>query len=492
MSGGLRAASRLTNKPVTYHLRHFIVPLDRGIFRKVLFLALPVIVGNLSRVLMNVVDVAMVGRLGVNALAAVGLGGVLIWTIFSVGVAFRTGVQTITARRHGEKRWADCGQALNNGLIFAVVVGAVVSVIGYLAAERVIGFLIHDPAVIPLAVIYTEWSFIGAACITVGYAFQGFFNGVEQTKVHMEVTMASNLLNVYLNAGLIFGSENLASMLARTPLGDLSALALLWSPFNFPALGVEGAAIATLIASVWMIVHYAVRGAARQFRTKYRTYHGGIKRETLEKIIDIATPQGLQEVGVTIVYILFFKIIAMIGTLEVAATEVVFTIMTASFMPGIGFGVACATLVGKHLGEKDPHRAAVSMAESVRWSVIFMGGMGILFMAFPRTILPFFTNDVEVIRMGVAALRLLGVIQFFDAVGMTLWFALTGAGNTKFPAIMDLTLAWGVFLPLSYLSAVELQMGIMGPWISFGIYITLYASVIAWKVLKGDWKKIIV
>ena len=160
-----------------YRLRHFIVPLDRSIFRKVLYLALPVIVGNLSRVLMNVVDVAMVGRLGVNALAAVGMGGVLIWTVFSVGIAFRTSVQTITARRYGERRWADCGQALNNGLIFAVGIGAVVSVVGYLAAETVIEFLIKDPAVIPLAVIYTQWSFVGAACITVGYAFQGFFNG---------------------------------------------------------------------------------------------------------------------------------------------------------------------------------------------------------------------------------------------------------------------------------------------------------------------------
>ena len=159
--------------------------------------------------------------------------------------------------------------------------------------------------------------------------------------------------------------------------------------------------------------------------------------------------------------------------------------MTASFMPGIGFGVACATLVGKHLGEKDPQRAAVSMVESVRWSVIFMGSMGILFMTFPATILPFFTNDRQVIEMGVVALRLLGVIQFFDAVGMTLWFALTGAGNTKFPAVMDMALAWGVFLPLSYLSAVKLQLGIMGPWISFGIYIMLYASVIAWKVAEG-------
>ncbi|SVB53644.1 uncharacterized protein METZ01_LOCUS206498, partial [marine metagenome] len=376
---------------------------------------------------MNVVDVAMVGRLGAKSLAAVGLGAVLIWTILSIGVAFRTGVQTVTARRYGQKRFSDCGLALNSGLALASIVGVIFSMMGYKMAGVAIRFLIDDPDVIPLAIVYTQWSFVGAACITIGYAFQGFYNGVERTRIHMEVTIVSNLLNIYLDAGLIFGNARLTEMLASSPVGDISFLSVLWSPFDFPALGVEGAAIATLCAAVWMIIHYTLRGFTQEFRTNYGTYKGGFSRETLKKEVEVAAPQGFQEVGVTIVYVLFFKIIGMIGTVEVAATEVVFTLAMASFLPAIGFGVACATLVGKALGEEDPERAAVSMLESVRWSVIFMGTMGILFLLFPRPILLIFTNDREVIEMGLVALRILGVVQFFDAVGMTLWFALSGA-----------------------------------------------------------------
>ena len=471
-------------------LRRIILPTDPAVFRRVLTLAFPIILGNLSRVLMNVVDVAMVGRLGAKSLAAVGLGAVLIWTILSIGVAFRTGVQTVTARRYGQKRFSDCGLALNSGLALASIVGVIFSMMGYKMAGVAIRFLIDDPDVIPLAIVYTQWSFVGAACITIGYAFQGFYNGVERTRIHMEVTIVSNILNIYLDAGLIFGNARLTEMLASSPVGDISFLSVLWSPFDFPALGVEGAAIATLCAAVWMIIHYTLRGFTQEFRTNYGTYKGGFNRETLKKEVEVAAPQGFQEVGVTIVYVLFFKIIGMIGTVEVAATEVVFTLAMASFLPAIGFGVACATLVGKALGEEDPERAAVSMLESVRWSVIFMGTMGILFLLFPRPILLIFTNDGEVIEMGLVALRILGVVQFFDAVGMTLWFALSGAGNTLFPAIIDLSLSWGIFLPGSYLLGIVFGYGLIGPWLAFAIYLFLYAICITWKILKGDWKEI--
>ena len=475
---------------MTFHPKHLVLPIDRRIFKNVLTLALPVILGNLSRVLMNIADVAMVGRLGANALAAVGMGSVLIWTVMSFGIAARTGVQTVTSRRLGEKKFEECGAILSNGLIFAGVTGLILSLLGYRFTSPLINFMLKDPEVVYLAVDYTRWAFISVMFVTVGYAFQGFFNGVERTGIHMEVTVASNILNVYLNAGLIFGSENLPTLLSKTPIGDISNLAGLWTPFHFPELGVEGAAIATMFASVWMVIHYGLRAFAREFREKFFVFHGGLNKRILKRVVSIATPQGLQEVGVMLVFVLFFKIIAMIGTREVAATEVVFTIMQASFLPAAGFGIACATLVGKFLGEKNPDQAEVSIFEAVRWSVIFMGSMGLFFLLFPTTILSFFTNDREVIRLGIFALRILGVVQFADAIGMTLWFALSGAGNTRYPAIAEMIIAWGFFLPACYITVVRMGVGIEGPWICFFFYLLFYAVAVLWKVLQGDWKEI--
>ena len=125
-----------------YQLKHIIVPVDRGLSKNVLTLALPVIAGNTSRVLMNMMDVAMVGRLGAEALAAVGIGGVLIWSVMSFSVAIRTGVQTVTARRYGEKTFDQCGKVLNSGILFALLAGGLFTIAGYAAAPVLIKFLV--------------------------------------------------------------------------------------------------------------------------------------------------------------------------------------------------------------------------------------------------------------------------------------------------------------------------------------------------------------
>ena len=473
-----------------YRLSHLIYPTDKKVFRRMFYLALPVILGNLSRVLMNIVDVALVGRLGKEELAAVAMGGILIWTIIGFALAMRTGVQTVVSRRLGEGEYHKCGLALNNGLIFAAGSGLILSAVGYLLTEQLINFLLDDPKVIPMAEVYARWGFMSVFFIAIGFAFQGFFNGVEKTRIHMQVTIIANLLNVYLDVGFIFGSANLPRLFSNTPSGDISGFAGLWAPFNFPALGVEGAAIATFIASVWLAIHYLLNALMPIFRKEFGALRGGFDREIFRRIVKIATPQGLQELGVTIVFVLFFKIIAMVGTLEVAVTQIAFVIMQASFLPAAGIGTACATLVGKYLGEKDADRAESCMIEGVRWSMIFMGTMGLCFIFFPRIILPFFTNDSDLIEPGVFALRVLGVVQFLDAVAMTLWYALSGAGETKFPAVVEMIIAWVFFLPLCYLTAVVWGYGIAGAWYCFAGYIGVYAAAVAWKAIEGKWKHI--
>ena len=127
-----------------YRLSHLIYPTDKKVFRRMFYLALPVILGNLSRVLMNLVDVALVGRLGKEELAAVAMGGILIWTIIGFALAMRTGVQTVVSRRLGEGEYHKCGLALNNGLIFAAGSGLILSAVGYLLTEPLINFLLDE------------------------------------------------------------------------------------------------------------------------------------------------------------------------------------------------------------------------------------------------------------------------------------------------------------------------------------------------------------
>ncbi len=463
---------------------------DRPLSKRVMRLGLPVILSNLSRTFMNLADMAMVGHLGAVALAATGMGAMLVWTILSFAISLRTATQTVAARRLGQRKLRECGVAMHNGLLLATLFGIPVAVGGYLYADRFIPFFLSDPEVVKLSVDYASVAFLSVFFSSLGFVFQGFFTGVERTRAHMNVTVLANALNVYLNAGLIYGTENIRELFEGLGSGAFSWVGIFWSWTQFPELGVRGAALATLIASAWMVVHYSIYLLAPWIRKQFGVFSFRFDGAMLKRQIRLAAPQGSQEMLVMFGFSLFYKIVGMIGILELAATEIVFTILQTSFMPAAGIGQACATLVGKFLGENNPDRAETSIVESVRWSFWVMGTLGMVFILFPGLILSIFTSDPEVLRFGRFGLRIAGLVQFADAVGMTLWFALSGAGNTFYPAVVESGIMWLFFLPAAYITGVVFGLGYMGPWISMAIYLVLFAVAMARKILIGDWKEI--
>lgn len=408
----------------------FVFPQDKQISKEVFNLALPVIVSNLSRVLMSMVDVAMVGRLGAEALAATGMGAMLFWGALSFVLGIRTGVQTLASRRLGQKIDKECGTALHNGLFMATLYALPISLAGWLWAKDFIPYFIQDITATRLAIDYTAIVFISLLFSAYSFVFQGFYTGVEKTKVHMNVTVTSNAINVYLNAGLIYGSDGVTQFFTDT-IPSLSFLSKLWQWTTFPAMGVKGAAIATLIASTCMAVHYFSFLFSSQIKDRFSVFNLSTDRIMMMRQLKLALPQGIQEAVIAIGWSVFYKIMGMIGLIELATTELLFTIMHASFMPALGVGQACATLVGKYMGEKKIHKSEASIKESIRISVYIMGTMGMSFILIPEYYLFLFTDDPEIIRMGVFGLRMIGAVQFLDAIGFTLWFALSGAGNIE-------------------------------------------------------------
>ena len=466
-----------------------IFPQDKAISKEILNLALPVILSNLSRVLMSMVDVAMVGRLGAEALAATGMGAMLFWGALSLVLGIRTAVQTVSSRRLGQNIDHEAGTALHNGLIMATIYALPVSLGGWLWADDVLPFFINDTIATPLAVDYTSIVFISLLFSAYSFVFQGFFTGVEKTKIHMKVTVTSNIINVYLNAGLIYGTENITRFFTETT-PSLSLVSVLWQWTTFPALGVKGAALGTLIASTWMTFHYFTFLFSSQIKDRFAVFKPTIDSSMMRRQLRLAAPQGIQEAVIAVGWSMFYKIMGMIGLIELATTELLFTIMHASFMPAMGVGQACSTLVSKYMGEKKIEKSETSIKESIRLAEYIMGVMGLTFIFFPKVYLYMFTDDPEIIRMGVFGLRMIGAVQFFDAIGFVLWFALAGAGNTFFPAMVESFLTWGVIVLGSYVFGIVLEMGFIAPWLLFPVYMGLFDGIMIWKISLGDWKEI--
>ena len=467
----------------------FIFPQDKPVSKELFTLAFPVILSNLSRVLMSVVDVAMVGRLGAAALAATGMGAMLFWGALSLVIGIRTGVQTVASRRLGQKKYNQCGTALHNGLFMATVYGFPVSIAGWWLAKDFIPFFINDIKATSLAIEYSSIIFLGLLFSAYSFVFQGFYTGVEKTKIHMRVSITSNIVNVYLNAGLIYGSEGVKLFFSEN-VPALTFLSHLWQWTTFPAMGVKGAAIATVVASLWMFVHYGLYLFSKQIKSRFAVLSLSVDGEMMNRQLRLAAPQGLQEVFIAAGWSMFYKIVGMIGLIELATTELLFTIMHASFMPALGVGQACSTLVSKYMGENKINKSEASIKESIRLAEYIMGVMGLSFILFPKYYLFIFTDDPEILRMGVFGLRMIGAVQFLDAIGFVLWFALSGAGNTLFPAVVESCLTWGVIVLGSYVFGVVLGLGFKALWLLFPIYMGLFAGIMIWKIRKGDWKNI--
>ena len=439
---------------------------------------------------MSLVDVAMVGHLGPEALAATGMGGMLAWGALSIVLGIRTSVQTITSRRLGQKKTKECINALINGFILASAYALPISILGYSYGYLIIPLFIDDTLTTPIAISYFSISSIGIFFNALSFVFQGFYTGIEKTKIHLNVTIVSNVINAYLNAGLIYGKQGLVNVLGLEKISffDFSKL---WFWADFDGMGVSGAAIGTLISSIWMMLHYFYYLNKQDVVRQNKGFlSAGINVIMLKKQVSLSFPMGIQEMMIAIGYSIFYKIMSIIGIVELATTQLLFTIMHASFMPAMGVGQACATLVGKYMGSKEIEKSEQSIKESLRIAEYIMGTMGLFFIFFSKPILMIFTTDPDIINLGVWGLRLIGFLQFIDAICFTLFLALTGAGNTLFPALVESSLIWGFMLPVSYYAGVVLSIGFKAPFVAFAVYLFLMAFILSIKVAKGDWKEI--
>ena len=460
------------------------------ISKEVITLSIPIILSNISRVMMGLIDMGMVGRLGANAIAAVGMGSMIVWIFMSLGISLRTATQVICSRRLGQKKFNQCGFSLRNGQFLAFSIGLPLSIFGFFSTEKIVSLFISNPNVIINCINYTQFCFLGLYTTLACFVFMGFFTGIEKPKLHMKVTIISNIVNIYFNAGLIFGTEKINNYFQSFDSSILSKLWILWAWFEFPELNVKGAAIATVIASTYSLLHYTTYLFHSNISNKFAVFSFKLNSKMILKQIKLATPPAIQEILVTTGFALFYKIMGLIGTLELASTQIVFTIMHSSFMPALGVGQSCSTLVGKYLGQENFEKAEIAIFESIKWALYIMGTMGIIFIIFPKLIIPIFTEDQNIISLSIPSLQIVGCLQFIDAIAITLWFALGGAGNTSYPAFVDAFSCFCFFLPFSYLMGITLGWGYIGPWIAFSLHLILVMTLMILKVRTGSWKYI--
>jgi len=435
--------------------------------RRVLDLAMPVMLGSLSTTLLSTVDTIMLGRLGKEPLAASGIAGVFFLVLaFSLG-SISVGIQALTARRYGEGEHARCIEVLRTGLALAAIVGVPLSVAASWIARAAAPILSSDPVIAGLGSTYLRLRLYGTAPTLLSSAYGAFYSGLGQTRYVLYNALFVTATNIFLGYGLIFGR------------------------FGFPRLEIRGAGLAATLAMGCGLAYYVVvrylPGTRRRLVGERRSL---LSTQWIGAMVRLSAPIFLQRIISHGSWFAFFFVVSRIGTAELAATNVIRQIYSIPITVASGVGVATATLVGQNLGAQRPDMAEASGWEGARIAAYAMGAIGLLFVLIPEPLLRIYTNEPTVLAAGRGPLFWLGFVQAFAGTALVLSQSLQGAGNTRFVLGAELAICGLIYLPVVFLLGLRTPLGLIGAWTAEYVYWIAMTTVMALRFRTGKWKAI--
>lgn len=432
--------------------------------KQLLGIALPIIGGMLSQNILNLVDIAMVGRLGDSALAATGVGSFFNYLSVAAVIGLATGVQATAARRIGQNRGDEAALSLNGGLLLALLIGAALSFVLIELAPAILSSLNDDPDVVDQGTPYLQIRLVALAAVGMNFSFRGYWSAVHLTRLYFQTIICMHVINIFLNWVLIFGN------------------------LGAPALGVYGAGLATTISIfVGLLLHisYALR-----YARSAGFMRGLPQRKELWRQVQISLPSSIQQMFFAGGLVVLIWILGQIGTAEVAAANVLLTLGLVLLLPAMGIGIGCSTLVGNALGRNDPDDAERWGWQSTALVLVVNGTIGLLLMALARPVLGVFLQDQATLELAYWPLIISAAIIGFDTAGMVLVNALLGAGASTRVMIISIIAQWLVFLPLAWVVGPVLGFGLLGVWLAQAAYRIGQSVVFAWSWRSGFWKTI--
>ncbi len=431
--------------------------------QKILSLAIPVFFGMISYTAIMISDTAMVGKLGEVPLAATGFGGMVYFSVFAFLMGGSMAVQIIVARRYGEKNEIGVGNTLVNSIYVSLSLGFLLSWVGFLSGPKIMQLLGDDPEVISYAGDFLSYRFLGTGFFFLGFALRGFFDGIGIVQAGMLSSITAAVTNIFLNWILIFGN------------------------LGFPAMGVRGAAIASSLSSIPSLIVVILFFFRKDIKLFFKAQVWKPNFEIIKELFVVGTAPAIEGTLTNLSFAGFYKIAGLIGTTTLAASSVVISCMSLSFMPGIAFGIAATTILGQAMGQGKIRLAYEGTMRSATFSAMVMGTMGIIFIVFGRELLALFTDVPAVIREGYPALCIVALVQVGDAYHMVVGSALRSAGMMYWVMFAYLIISFFVMLPLAYIFGILLKGGSVGIWIAFFIWILSLAISFVRKFRKKEW-----
>ncbi len=440
--------------------------LEGNLNHAIVLLSIPMILEMSMEALFAVVDVFFVSKLGVNAVAVVGLTESMLTIVYSLGWGLAMGATALVARRVGEQDKAGAAVAAAQSIYIAMLVSLLISITGILYSDDLLALMGASVDVIEQGKGFTKIMLGGNFVIMFLFLINGIFRGAGDAALAMRSLWLANIVNIILDPLFIFG------------IGP------------FPDLGVEGAAVATTIGRGCGVAYQLYQLFKGRGVIHIHSDNWQFRKDVIRKLITVSSGSTGQFIIQSASWIFLMRIISHFGSEALAGYTIAIRVIVFTILPAWGMANAAATMVGQNLGALQLERAEKSVWRTGQFNMVFMGIVMIVFLLFANSIVSFFTNEQQVLIYATECLRIVSLGYIFFAFGMIIVQSFNGAGDTRTPTILNLFIFWLLQIPLAWILAMQFKMGPEGVY--WAVVISETVLTIAGYILfkKGRWKTI--
>ena len=432
--------------------------------RAVVMLAVPMVMEMAMESIFAVVDIFWVAHLGADAVATVGLTESMLTMIYTVAMGLSIGATAMVARRTGERDHEGAARAAGQSLLLGVIIAGTIALAAAPWASTLLALMGASPAVIESGSGFTRVMLGGNVTIVLLFLLNAVFRGSGDAAIAMRVLWLGNVLNIVLGPCFIFG------------LGP------------FPRLGVVGASVATNIGRGTAVLYQIVTLMRGRGRLRVTRHDLRLDLSIMRAVLKLSGSGTLQILIGTASYVGLVRILSVFGSAALAGYTIGIRMIIFALLPAFGISNAAATMVGQNLGAGRPDRAERAVWTAALYNMIFLGIVGVVFIAAAGPLVSLFTSDPEVRVFAVGCLRTVSFGFVFYGAGMVLTSSFNGAGDTWTPTVINLFVFWLWEIPLAWWLAVPAGVGPRGVFIALTIAYSTLAVISAVMFRRGTWK----
>ena len=433
--------------------------------RAVVMLSVPMVLEMAMESIFAVADVFWVARLGADAVATVGLTESMLTLIYTAAMGLSIGATALVARRIGEQDPEGAARAAGQSILLGLAASAVIAAIGAPLAPALLRLMGASADVVDTGSGFTRTMLGGNATVLLLFLQNAVFRGAGDAAIAMRVLIVGNLLNIVLGPCFIFG------------------------PGPFPALGVAGAAVATNIGRGSAVVYQLVVLTSGRGRVSLAPRHFRLDVPTMRTVLKLSGSGTIQILIGTASYVGLVRILSTFGSAALAGYTIGMRVILFALLPAFGISNAAATMVGQNLGAGHPERAERAVWTAAKYNMVFLGGVGAIFLIAAPWIASLFTTDPQVAPYAVGCLRIVSLGFVFYAAGMVLTQAFNGAGDTWTPTLINLFVFWLWEIPLAWWLSSGAGLGARGVFIALTVAYSSLAVISAVLFKRGNWKQ---